>query len=263
MSRDEPTEFERQLEEAVNARLEKARLDQELRTAAEVQQALLSRAVHSTPYCETAGDSNPCRAIGGDFFELVHLPSGDFGIALGDVSGKGLASAILAAMIQGMLAVEVQTEHSPSAILARLNRLLAGRGLGPRFATLFYGVLSSDGRFVYSNAGYNPPMILARNGLLRLTVGGPILGAFSQSKFDEARVYLSKGDTMIMFSDGVTEACDAEGREFGEDRLLSSVTASGTAPEILRGILGRVEDFCQGTAQSDDITVAVTRFRGL
>jgi ketosteroid isomerase-like protein len=246
-------------------RLEKARLDKELAVAAEVQRALLSRTRHLTEYCEAVGDSLPCRAIGGDFFELVHLPSGDFAVALGDISGKGPASAILAAMIQGMLAVEVQTESSPSAIMARLNRSLAGRSLEPRFATLVYGVLSANGRFVYSNAGHNPPLMLTRNGLRRLTVGGPILGAFGESSFEEETISLSGADTIIMFSDGVTEALDAEGREFGEDRLASCVTASGTnsAPDMLRGILKCVQDFCKGTAQTDDITVAVARFHGL
>src|SRR5260370_36914484 len=126
-------------------RLEKARLDKELAMAAEVQRALLSRTRHLTEYCEAVGDSIPCRAIGGDFFELVHLPSGDFAVALGDISGKGPASAILAAMIQGMLAVEVQTESSPSAIMARLNRSLTPTSREPRFGTLGHGGRAPNG----------------------------------------------------------------------------------------------------------------------
>jgi ketosteroid isomerase-like protein len=246
-------------------RLEKARLDKELRMAAEVQQVLLSRATRLTPYCEAAGDSIPCRAIGGDFFELMHLPSGDFGIALGDVAGKGPASALVAAMIQGMLAVEVQAEDSPSAVLTHLNRILLSRGLEPRFATLVYGVLSSDGRFVYSNGGHNPPIILARDGLRRLTVGGPILGVFKEATFKEETVSLSDGNTLIAYSDGVTEASDPGGQEFGEDRLISFVTSSCTnpAPEMIQGILKCVQGFCEGTAQADDITITVTRFHGL
>lgn len=237
--------------------LEKARLDKELRMAAEVQRALLSRAKRATPYCEAVGDSIPCRAIGGDFFELVHLPSGDFGIALGDVAGKGPASAILAAMIQGMLAVEVQSESSPSAILSRLNLSLTSRSLEPRFATLVYGVLSRKGRFAYSNAGHNPPIMLACSGIRRLTTGGPVLGAFSESRFEEEDICLSPRDTLILFSDGVTEARDVQDREFGE-----GVTAFVAKPaqEVLRGILSSVRDFCEGAAQIDDITVTVTQF---
>jgi len=244
-------------------RLEKARLDKELSMAADVQRALLSRTKHSTSYCDAVGDSLPCRAIGGDFFEFVHLPSGDFGIALGDVSGKGPASAIVAAMIQGMLAVEAETESGPAAMLARLNRSLARRGLEPRFATLVYGVLSPDGQFVYSNAGHNPPLILTRNGLRRLTTGGPILGVFDTSTFEEETLCLSEGDTVIVFSDGVTEARDAHDREFGEDGLISYATAHSSEPatDVLKGILECVQEFCQGTPQTDDITVTVTRYQ--
>ena len=243
-------------------RLEKARLDKELAMAAEVQRALLSRTRDRSAYCEVVGDSFPCRAIGGDFFELVRLPSGDFAVALGDVSGKGPASAILAAMIQGMVAIEFQTESRPSTILARLNRSLVERGLEPRFVTLVYGVLSPSGQFVYSNAGHNSPLMLTRNGLRRLNVGGPILGAFSGTVFEEETVCLTEGDTVIMYSDGVTETRDPQGREFGEDSLVSAVTAyaMSSAPDMLRGILKRVQDFCQNAAQTDDITLTVTRF---
>jgi ketosteroid isomerase-like protein len=243
--------------------LEKTRLDKELKLAAELQRVLLPQAKRVTSYCEAVGDSIPCRAIGGDLFELVHLPSGDFGVALGDVAGKGPASAILAAMIQGMLAVEVQTESSPSAMLSRLNRSLAGRNLEPRFATLVYGILSPNGRFVYSNAGHNPPILLAGTTLRRLVAGGPVLGAFSESKFEEEEILLSERDTLILFSDGVTDARDVHDQEFGEDRLISCVAASAadTAVTVLRKILSSVQDFCQATAQTDDITVAVTQFR--
>jgi sigma-B regulation protein RsbU (phosphoserine phosphatase) len=167
-------------------------------------------------------------------------------------------------MIQGMLAIEFQTENSPSTTLARLNRSLVERGLQPRFVTLVYGVLSPSGRFVYSNAGHNSPLMLTRNGLRRLNVGGPILGAFSRPVFEEETVCLTEGDTVIMYSDGVTEARDPYGREFGEDSLVSTVTtyAVSSAPDMLRGILGRVQDFCQSAAQTDDISVTVTRFHG-
>ncbi len=243
-------------------RLEKARLDKELKMAAEVQRALLSRTRHVTAFCEAAGDSLPCRAIGGDFFEFVDLPSGDLGIALGDVAGKGPPAALLAAMLQGMFAVEAQTEGRPSVVLARLNCLLAHRRLEPRFATLVYGILSPDGRFVYSVAGHNPPILSTHDGVRRLTTGGPILGAFSDSAFHEETVYLAEGDTVILFSDGVTEAHDAHDQEFGENRLISRVIGCGTipAPDLLREVISSVREFSQNTVPTDDITAAVVRF---
>jgi serine phosphatase RsbU (regulator of sigma subunit) len=240
-------------------RFEKTRLDKELQMAADVQRALLSHSTHVTPYCEAAGDSIPCRAIGGDFFELVKLPSGNFCGALGDVAGKGPASALLASMIQGMLAIELNGESSPAAVLGRLNRVLFHRGLKPRFATLVYGILSADGRFVYANAGHNPPMLLSGDLIQRLTSGGPVLGTFQESAYQEETLRLQHGNSLVLFSDGVSEATNTHGEEFGEDRLVASAksSASSSAGEMLQRILGAVQEFCKGAPQSDDITAAV------
>jgi serine phosphatase RsbU (regulator of sigma subunit) len=245
-------------------RLEKARLDQELKLAADVQRALLSRTRVATSFCEAVADSIPCRSIGGDFFELIDLPSGGLGIALGDVAGKGPSSALLAAMLQGMLTVAVQNERSPSSVLRDLNGWLLRRRVEPRFASFAYGMLSSDGRFVYSLAGHNPPVMVTGDGIRRLTSGGPVLGAFDQSIFEEGTMYLGEGDTLVLFSDGITEACDIGNQEFGEHRLLSSLTGSDreSPSEVLNRILRSVKEFCQGALQSDDMTVLVSRFVG-
>jgi steroid delta-isomerase-like uncharacterized protein len=244
-------------------RLERAQLAKELKMASDVQHILLSRKTYHTAYCEVAADSIPCRAIGGDFFELVPLGSHGIGIALGDVSGKGPASALLAAMTQGMLTLAVENESDPSAVLHKLNRMLVARGLQPHFVTLVYGVLSPEGNFVYSNAGHNPPMLVAKGQVRRLTTGGPAAGMFAEAAFEEETVVLRDGDTMILFSDGVTEACNAEEQEFGDDRLTSCVTrpVAGSAQDLLQQILASAQAFCAGAAQSDDITVTVARFR--
>ncbi|HEV2386051.1 MAG TPA: SpoIIE family protein phosphatase [Candidatus Acidoferrales bacterium] len=244
-------------------RLEKARLDEELRTAAEVQSALLPRTANAGLYWEAAGDSIPCRAIGGDFFQFIELPAGRFGVALGDVAGKGTPAALLAAMLQGMFAAGVQAGHGPAETLHRTNLELVARNQGSRFATLVYGILSPDGQFAYSNAGHNPPALLTRRGVHRLTSGGPPLGLFAAAAFEEATLRLDAQDTLLMFSDGVTEACDARGEEFGEERLLASAAAHlGSTPvEMIERILADVREFCGPTRQADDITVAVTRFR--
>jgi ketosteroid isomerase-like protein len=248
---------------AVLEHVEKARIDQELKAAAEVQGALLPRTARTGSYYEAVGDSVACRAIGGDFFEFLELPSGDCAVALGDVAGKGPAAALLASMLQGMLTSEARTSSSPSSTLYHLNRSLLDRGLGHQFASLVYGVLSPDGGFLYSNAGHNPPIALSGERVSRLTVGGPILGAFNDAAFEEEMVRLKPQDAVIMFSDGVTEARNKQDEEFGEDRLISSVHAlHGLMPaDITKSILASVREFCEGTQQSDDVTVAVTRFR--
>lgn len=244
-------------------RLEKARLDKELKTAAEVQRTLLSRTVHVSGHCESVGDSVPCRAIGGDFFELIDLPHGDFGVVLGDVSGQGPPAALLAAMLQGMFAVEAQIGDSPAATLSRVNQRLAERRLDARFATLVYAVLSPDGRLVYSNAGHNPPALVGRDGIRRLTTSGLILGVFPHAAFREETLQLNERDTLVMFTDGVTEARNSADEEFGDARLISCLSASAMSPpaSLLSRVFEAVREFCQQADQADDITVTVTRFR--
>jgi ketosteroid isomerase-like protein len=243
-------------------RLEKARLDQEMRTASDVQQALLPRTAHVGGFYESVGDSVPCRAIGGDFFELMELASGDVGILMGDVAGKGPAAALLAALLQGMFAVEAPGGGSPALMLSRINQRLAARGIGPRFATLVYGVLSPGGRFTYSNAGHNPPVLAARSGVRRLETGGPPLGVFADAVFDQETLQLQPQDTLVMFTDGVTEARNHDDEEFGDDRLVACVAANAASSpsELMKGVFDAVNVFCRGTDQSDDITVAVSRF---
>ena len=255
-------------------RLEKARLDTELKIASDVQSALLPRISVASARWEAAADSIPCRAIGGDFFEITELSSGGLAVALGDVEGKGTPAALVGAMLHGMFASDTWTGLGPAATLSRMNRQLvasrsgnneiAVRQKGSRFVSLVYGVLSPDGRFVYSNAGHVRPALLSAGGdLVRLTTGGPILGAFPSPSFEEAEVRLSAGNTLLLFSDGVTEARNAQDEEFEEERLLAcAVENRACSPaEMLDRILGAVRDFCGPTPQTDDITVTVTRLR--
>lgn len=246
----------------VMERLEKARIDKELRTAADVQRTLLSRTTHDTPFCRFSGDSVPCRAIGGDFFEFADLPSGDVGVAMGDVAGKGPAAALLAAMIQGMFAVESSVDARPGAMLERINRRLAARRLEARFATLAYGVITHDGSLVYSNAGHNPPVLVTADGVRRLTAGGPILGVFGDADFEEQTVPLHPDDLLVMFTDGVTEARSAAGEEFGDERLLACLAGDRSPDATLKRIFSSVRDFAGGAELADDVTVTVTRWNG-
>ena len=251
---------------AVLGRLEKARMDDEMRMAADIQRTLLPRPHHGGTYFEAIGASLPSRAIGGDFFEYVDLPTGGFGLALGDVSGKGPAAALVAAMLQGMFSIEGETGHTPGVTLARMNRALLRRGIEPRFATLMFGVLTSDGRFTYGNAGHVPPLLVRRDGgVQRLTVGGPLLGVFESAVFPTGTCALCSGDTIVAFSDGVTEARrdgGAEAAEFGEEPLIAVARDNRErepAP-LLDRLFGAVRDFSGDAAPSDDITIAILRF---
>ena len=254
-------------------RLEKARIDAELRTASEVQSALLPRIEKAGASWDAVADSIPCRAIGGDFFEIAELPSGAVAIALGDVEGKGTPAALVGAMLHGMFVADVQSGLGPAATLQRMNHQLSAqrpgqgkvstRHRGSRFATLVYGVLSPDGRFNYCNAGHNPPALLSGGEVRRLGSGGPILGAFPEASYEESEARLERGDTLLLFSDGVTEARNTADEEFGEGRLMARAAEHVGLPpaEFLDGILDAVREFVGSTAPCDDVTLAVTRFR--
>jgi serine phosphatase RsbU (regulator of sigma subunit)/pSer/pThr/pTyr-binding forkhead associated (FHA) protein len=252
-----------------NARLyretmEKARMEQEMRIAAEIQQALLPKAGRSGVFFKAAAASLPCRSIGGDFYDYVDLSDGSLGFALGDVAGKGPPAALLSAMMQGIFAAQAASSDPPSQTISRVNLALYRRGIESRFVTLMYGALYPDGRLVYCNAGHNPPLVIGKNGFRRLERGGPIVGLFEGASYEEETVQLTPGDWLVVYSDGVSEALSATGEEYGEARLLECVQANeGVEPQALLTALFRdVSDFARGAAQSDDITAMVLRFRG-
>jgi sigma-B regulation protein RsbU (phosphoserine phosphatase) len=250
-----------------NARLyretmEKAKLEQEMRIAAEIQQALLPKAGHSGAYFRTAASSIPCRSIGGDFYDYVDLPSGGFGFALGDVAGKGPPAALLSAMMQGIFAAQAATSDTPSETIARVNMALYKRGIESRFVTLMYGTLEPNGRLTYCNAGHNPPLIVGTGGVRRLEVGGPIVGLFELATFEEETVTLAPGDVLLVFSDGVSEAMSSEGDEYGEERIVAIAHSHpGAGPnDLLQALFADVRVFTKGAPQSDDITALVLRY---
>lgn len=244
-------------------RIGKARLEQELTVAADIQRMLLPHTRHRGAHVEAACASMPSRAIGGDFFEYLPMPSGDFGLALGDASGKGPAAALVAAMVQGIFSVEAEAAPGPAIVLSRVNRAMRRRGLEPHFVTMVYGVLSPDGCFRYSNAGQNPPILLTEAGARHLTAGGPMLGLFDEARFPEEMVSLRPGDTLVVFSDGVTDAVNDAGEDFTNARLLACVEGHHHEPPqaILNALVKHIRAFCGDAAQSDDVTIVVTQFR--
>ena len=167
-------------------------MEQEMRIAAEIQQALLPKMARAGAFFARPPRRLPCRSIGGDFYDYVDLPGGALGFALGDVAGKGPPAALLSAMMQGIFAAQAATSDSPSQTISRVNLALYRRGIESRFVTLMYGVLDPDGRLTYCNAGHNPPLILSRSGaaptVRRLECGGPIVGLFEGATFDEETV---------------------------------------------------------------------------
>jgi sigma-B regulation protein RsbU (phosphoserine phosphatase) len=245
-------------------KIEKSRMEQEMRIAAEIQQALLPKPRASLGFVEAAAASIPCRSIGGDFFDYLDDPGASFGFTLGDVAGKGPPAALMSALMQGMFASHALLADGPAAAVANMNKALCRRGLESRFVTLMFGVVGSDGQLTYCNAGHNPPMVMGKRGLRYLEAGGPVVGLLEFAPYGQETVRLDSGDTIIIFSDGVSEALNTEGEEFGDARLqaIAMSLAEATAQTIVDRIIADVRVFTRGAAQSDDITVMVIRYLG-
>ncbi len=250
-----------------NARLyresqEKARLERELHTAYEFQQALLPAAPPTRDFFSAAAEMVPCLSIGGDFYDYLDL-DGSFGFVLGDVAGKGASAGLLGARVQEIFAHRAPGSD-PATTVSTINAAMVKKGLKARFVTIFYGILSPNGQLTYCNAGHNPPLLVGKSGVQHLKTGGLIVGLFEEAVYEQEVVTLSPGDTLITFSDGVSEATNTVGTEFGDDRILACLNAppSEIEPrELVDQVMAGVREFTVGEPQSDDITVLVVRYR--
>jgi serine phosphatase RsbU (regulator of sigma subunit) len=243
--------------------LEQARLEHELKIAADIQRALLPPGRHTGPYYQAMGASLPSRAIGGDFFDFIERRDGSVGFAVGDVSGKGPAAALLTAKIQGLFSAQ-SDDGSPSQTIRIVNRGLTRRAVEAKYATLFHATLSATGVLTYCNAGHNPPILFGTSGLRRLQSGSMPVGFFESAPYDDETQRLDPGDVLVVYSDGVTEALDVDGQEFGEERLVELLQQHHheEATAILDRIIERVQTFSRGVSQHDDVTAMVVKFTG-
>jgi serine phosphatase RsbU (regulator of sigma subunit)/pSer/pThr/pTyr-binding forkhead associated (FHA) protein len=242
--------------------LEQARIEQELKIAADIQRALLPPGRHTGAFYDIRATSEPSRAIGGDFFDFAERPDGSIAFAVGDVSGKGPAAALLAAKIQGLLGAEAD-RATPAEVADLVNRGLTRRAVQARYATLFNATLAPSGLLTYCNAGHNAPIVRGTRGLRRLHAGSMPVGLFEAARYADAVEQLDPDDVVVIYSDGVTEALDADGQELGEDRLVALVDErhGEDAQSILDAILEAVQDFARGAPRHDDVTAMVVKYR--
>jgi serine phosphatase RsbU (regulator of sigma subunit) len=251
-----------------NARLyqeviERERAAQELRIAAQMQQSLLPPSRHVAPQAELAALTTPCRAVGGDLYDYVVRADGHLTFAVADVAGKGTSAALLTAVVQGLFAAEAETSDAPCSVVSRVNNALCRRAIGSRFVTAFYGQIAADRTLRYCNAGHNPPFLLRRGHLSRLEAGGTVMGLFDHGPYDTGVESLEPGDLLVLFSDGVTEAENAEGEELGDDRLAACLRGAADQPAagVVDAITRDLSAFCGATPARDDVTVMVVKVR--
>jgi sigma-B regulation protein RsbU (phosphoserine phosphatase) len=211
-----------------------------------------------------AAASVPCRTVGGDFFDYLDVGESAFGFALGDVSGKGPPAALLAAVVQSNFVAQAPVSRDPADTMTRINVALLRRAIAARFATMYYGAITPEGRFSYCNAGQEPPLVIQRDGVRWLETGGPVLGLLPGAAYECETIALKPGDVIVVFSDGVTEARNLADDEFGRDRLLEALRhCHGQRSEmVLDLLLSAVSHFSAGTPQADDLTALVLRYRG-
>ena len=251
-----------------NARLlriaqDQERIQHEMFLARNIQQGLLPRRFPQSDYFQVHATTMPMEQVGGDYYDMVHLPDERFGFIVADVSGKGLPAAMLATNLQGAFAGVAAGDPDLPVLFRRVNEFLCERTLPEMFATILYGVLDRLGRFQFVNAGHVSPLLIrAGGGIETLTSSNFPLGLFPGTTFEVASAQLKCGDVLLICSDGVTEAHAANEELFGEPRLQNALQGcSGlTADEICHRVVSAVHDFVGDYPQTDDITLTVVRF---
>ncbi len=247
------------------AELEHARrrMASELEQAAEIQSQFLPACAPQVPGLELAGFNASCRTVGGDYYDFLTYPDGRVAVMVGDVCGKGMPAALLMMGLQARVQVLAAEPNPPAVVVDRLNRVLAAATLNTRFISFFFALLDpASGELAYSNAGHNPPLLIRANGTLEwLTEGGPVLGIVPNATYDEVRCVLNSGDVVVLYSDGVTDATNAQVEDFGETRLSEVLQQvhHGSADAILSALTKSVKDWAAGTPSPDDITLVVVR----
>lgn len=243
----------------------------ELAIAREVQQRLFPQTCPQIPGLDYFGTCRPAREVGGDYYDFLELAHHNLGIAIGDVSGKGVPAALLMASLQACLRGQtIAASTSIGRLMQNINRLIYAATPGNRYATFFYGQYDPDlRRLAYVNAGHNPPVLL-RKALRKphcacecfeLDVGGPPVGLMPQSEYESAYIDLQPGDVLVLFTDGFSEAMNSSDEEWCERRLIESVSNSvGRRPsEIVQELFHAADAFTAGAPQHDDMTVVVAR----
>lgn len=251
-----------------NARLvererERQRLEQELNIAREIQQALLPGGFRNFPHLAISGTNSPCLAVGGDYFDVFPLSDDRTAFLVADVSGKGLGAALLTTMLQGAL-YGMKMGADPAGVFDHINRFLCEHSEVGRYATMFFGIIHREGRLEFVNAGHPSPLLLRAGEVAEaFTEGGFPVGLIPDTSYFSSSVTLRPGDTLVLYSDGVTEAMDPDDEMFGVARLRELLLGQHDAPleGLQKAILDAVRAFCRGAHQADDITLLLARYQ--
>jgi len=243
--------------------LERRRLEKELAIAREIQASFLPKAPPDVPGFDIAGTARPHDEVGGDYFDFIQVSETRLGLAIADVSGKGIPAALIMAGFRMGLLAEIRNEFAIRAVMHKVNRLMHESTESDKFVTAFYGVLDYRNRMlIFSNAGHDPPILFRRGGGMEyLSDGGVAFGVLPDARFEERPVALYPGDVLVMYTDGVSEAMSPGGEQFGRRRLEECVERlmGKSSHEIMEGVVEEVLAFTGERGQSDDLTLVVLR----
>jgi serine phosphatase RsbU (regulator of sigma subunit) len=247
------------------AEMERAKqiMARDLDQAAEIQQGYLPTVAPAITGLDLAGHNAPCRTVGGDYYDFFPYEGSRVAMVLGDVSGKGMPASLLMMGLQARVQALAEEPRNLAHVMTRLNRLTSANCPANRFITVFFCILNGEtGELTFCNAGHNPPLIIRASGKHeKLEGGGPVIGILPFIEYQEYHNSLAVGDTLVIYSDGVTEASDASDDEFETDRLARAVAKARHLPAtgIVDAIKQAVTDHVAGAPQSDDITIMVAR----
>jgi sigma-B regulation protein RsbU (phosphoserine phosphatase) len=249
----------------VAARAKQAR---DIEIARDVQQRLLPQEFPPIGGLDYAGTCRAALGVGGDYYDFIPLSKTLLGIAIGDVSGKGIPAALLMASLRAYLrgAQTIHHQADLTAVMRHLNTLVFESSAANRYATFFYGELDVTSRaMTYVNAGHNPPMLFRQNGggvdVLRLDTGGPVIGLIEECAYQQGKVTLAPGDVLVAYTDGISEAMNAANEEWGEDRFMDAVKPNRALPAstLIDHLMISADAFVAGVPQHDDMTLLVVR----
>ncbi len=247
---------EKQAREGIISQLHQR--ENELADALAIQQGLLPKSIPQLSGYKIAGAWQPAHSVGGDYYDVLTFGNETMGLCIADVAGKGMAAALLMSNLQAAVRGLASASLPPNGLCARLNSLVCHNTGSDRFITFFYAQLDGpSGRLLYTNAGHNAPFVVRRDGSHeRLETGGGVLGVFPNQAFSLGTARLAPGDRVILFTDGVTEARNPAGEEFGEERLVRLLleNRAGSASELQENILKAAAEFSRGP-WDDDVTL--------
>jgi phosphoserine phosphatase RsbU/P len=234
--------------------------EQELERARQIQQGLLPKSIPQLRGMQVSGAWQPATAVGGDYYDVIALDDNRLAICVGDVVGKGITAALLMANLQAAFRAFATADASPAAVCSKLNAFMCGNVASGKFISFFYCIVDArDRSLAYENAGHCPAQLVRHSGdTLTLCGDGAVLGVLPDWTYRDNRLQLESGDRLVLFTDGVTEAEDIRGAEFGEQRVVQSLLESGgrSAEDIRRRLMEAVTLYCRGQFR-DDATVVV------